>query len=148
MQAGQNRPCTQRKRRVRTGLSSANADSFLVGNRRACLCQERCCRVFLQRQVVVGHIVPYLSAVAVVLPIIVVEVEGIGGLDDFVFGLPCKLSFLCPSVGSRNFHNSNIRCYPLLLFWGVSFKNVSPVSTISLGHSVFMTQVKPFSTIK
>ena len=84
MQAGQPRPCTQRKRRVRTRLSSVNADSFLVGNRCACLCQERCCRVFLQRQVVVGHIVPYLSVVAVVLPIIVVEVKGIGGLDDFV----------------------------------------------------------------
>lgn len=30
MQAGQPRPCAQRKRKVRTGLSSANADSFLV----------------------------------------------------------------------------------------------------------------------
>lgn len=94
MQAGQPRPCIQRKRRVRTGLSSANADFlyrkamfFFCADKRAvcaCLCQERCCRVFLQRQVVVGHIVPYLSAVSVVLPIIVVEVEGIGGLDDFV----------------------------------------------------------------
>lgn len=41
MQAGQPRPCAQRKRKVRTGLSSANADSFGVG-KRCFLVGKRC----------------------------------------------------------------------------------------------------------
>lgn len=51
------------------------------------------------------------------------EDEGVGGVSHWyycfaasVFVLPCKLSYLYPSVGGRRTHSSNMRSYPLLPF--------------------------------
>ncbi len=51
------------------------------------------------------------------------DYEGVGGVSHWyycfaasVFVLPCKLSYLYPSVGGRRTHSSNMRSYPLLPF--------------------------------
>lgn len=45
MQEGQKRPCAQRKRKARIGLSQVNTGSSIAGKRRknAASCQKRLC---------------------------------------------------------------------------------------------------------